>query len=194
MSTPSDRLRNFGFLIYDIGRLFTKRFQSEAEHLGLSVADAKVLANLSRNPNVSQAQLAELSGVEPMTIVRILDRMEADQWIERRPHPTDRRARQLHLAEQGQTMVEQVFKVSAQLRSQALVGFKAEERTMLLELLERVHQQLLDSAPEQNGKTAQRTPPSAQARAGRKASERRDNRPQPRLSSNRTAKTQRASR
>jgi len=44
MSVPTDRLRNFGFLIGDIGRLYTKLFEYEAEHLGLNMAEAKVLA------------------------------------------------------------------------------------------------------------------------------------------------------
>ena len=94
MNTPADRLRNFGFLINDIGRLYTKLFEYEADHLGITLAEAKVLIALSRNAGLNQVQLAELSGVEPMSLVRILDRMEADHWIERRAHPTDRRARQ----------------------------------------------------------------------------------------------------
>jgi DNA-binding MarR family transcriptional regulator len=195
MSTPSDRMCNFGFLIYDIGRLFTKRFQIEAEHLGISLTEAKVLTNLSRNPSISQAQLAELSGVEPMTIVRILDRMEADKWIERRPHPTDRRARQLHLGERAQSTLEQILKVSTQVRGEALAGIKADERATLLDLLERVHGQLQESLSEQNGKASQRPPGSAtDARATHKRGERHEHRTQSRITASRPAKTRRASR
>lgn len=195
MSTPSDRMRNFGFLIYDISRLFTKRFQIEAEHLGISLTEAKVLTNLSRNPSISQAQLGELSGVEPMTIVRILDRMEADKWIERRPHPTDRRARQLHLGERAQSTLEQISKLGAQVRGEALAGIKADERAMLLDLLERVHGQLLQSLSQQNGRASQRDPGTAtDARATRKRSERHEPRTQSRTTPARSAKTQRAAR
>lgn len=193
MSTPSTS--NFGFLIYGIGRLFIKRFQVEAEHLGISLADARVLTNLSRNPSISQAQLAELSGLEPMTIVRILDRMEADKWIERRPHPTDRRARQLHLGVGAQTALEHIFKISAQLRSEALAGLNAEERAILMDLLERVHEQLLQSVSEQNGKASQRD--GAQwpdPGAARKRDERKETRSSLRAASSRTSKTQRAQR
>src|SRR5262245_20749709 len=110
-ASPNDRLANFGFLIKDISRLFTKLFESEAEHLGITLAEARVLIYLSRNPGITQVQLAELSAVEPMTLVRILDRMEADKWIERRPHPTDRRARQLLLKERAQSPLAQMHEL-----------------------------------------------------------------------------------
>jgi len=157
MSAPTDRLRNFGFLIGDIGRLYTKLFEYEAEHLGLNMAEAKVLACLSRNAGLNQVQLAELSGVEPMSLVRILDRMEADNLLERRPHPTDRRARQLHLKAQAQATVEQIWHLSDQMRTQAFGKFKSEERNALIDLLERVHVKLLEMIAERARKPAQRT-------------------------------------
>jgi DNA-binding MarR family transcriptional regulator len=149
MSTPADRLQNFGFLIKDIGRLYTRLFEYEADHLGIKLDEAKVLTYLSRNPGLNQVQLAELTGVEPMSLVRILDRMAADQRIERRAHPTDRRARQLHLQAHGQSTLEQIWKLSAQVRSRALAGFKADERNLLIDLLERAHEQLVHMVTEQ---------------------------------------------
>jgi len=164
MSVSADRLHNFGFLIKDIGRLFSKLFEYEANHLGITLAEARVLSYLSRNPGLNQAQLAELSGVEPMSLVRILDRMAADRRIERRAHPTDRRARQLHVQAQGQATLDQIWKLSAQLRSQVLAGFKAEERNALMTLLERVHEQMLLMLAEQADK-----PSHTQAGAARRA-------------------------
>lgn len=169
MSASSDRIGNFGYLIKDIGRLYTKLFETEAEHLGITLADAKVLTYLSRNRGISQIQLAELTGVEPMSLVRILDRMEADQWIERRPHPTDRRARQLHLKDQAQSALDQIVKLSTQVRGQSLAGFKADERNVLVDLLERVHAQLLQMLAEQSRKIPQRAAGErAESRTGRK--------------------------
>jgi DNA-binding MarR family transcriptional regulator len=189
MSTPADRLQNFGFLIKDIGRLYTKLFEYQADHLGITLAEAKVLTSLGRNPGLNQIQLAELSGVEPMSLVRILDRMEADNWIERRRHPTDRRARQLHLKEQARSTLDQIWTLSGQVRVQALAGFKADERNLLVDLLERVHVKVLHMVAEQNGKS-----PSKAASTARKNVERRTNRSRVHAASSRTRKTQRASR
>ena len=86
-----DTLRNFGFLVRDVSRLSAKRFERNARDLELTLAQCKVLAHLSRNEGISQARLAELTETDPMTLVRILDRMQQDGWLERRPDPGDRR-------------------------------------------------------------------------------------------------------
>lgn len=138
-----DRTRNLGFLIKDIGRLYTRLFESQAGHLEVSLVECKVLTYLTRHAGASQVQLADLTGTEPMRLVRILDRMEADGLIERRQHPTDRRARQLFLKDKAQPALDQLWKVSDQVRAQVLAGIKAEDRQMLIGLLEQVHGNLL---------------------------------------------------
>lgn len=140
-----DRLRNFGFLIKDTQRLFTRVFEQKASRMDVTMAECTVLAYLSRNEGTSQARLAEMTGVEPMSVVRILDRMEGDGWIERRSHPTDRRARQLYLKEKAQPLLEQLWKISDEVRALALAGFKAEERNLLIDFLERARANLLES-------------------------------------------------
>jgi MarR family transcriptional regulator for hemolysin len=196
MSTSPDRIRNFGYLIKDIGRLYTKRFEEEADHLGITLSEAKVLTYISRNSGLSQIQLAELTGVEPMSLVRILDRMEADHWIERRAHPTDRRARQLYLKTKAQSMVDQIAKLSTQVQAQSLVGFKADERSALVDLLQRVHQRLLHMVSEKNGKhSSQRTTPArTEPRTTRKRIDPSGIRVPARATSSRTLKTRRAAR
>jgi MarR family transcriptional regulator for hemolysin len=61
------------------------------------------------NEGISQVQLAELTDIEPMTLVRILDRMESDGWLERRSDPADRRARRLYLTQEGKPMVNKIW-------------------------------------------------------------------------------------
>jgi DNA-binding MarR family transcriptional regulator len=139
----TDRTRNLGFLIKDIGRLYTKLFERQARDLDWNLAECKVLTYLQRNAGVSQIKLADLTGVEPMSLVRILDRMESNGLIERRPHPTDRRARQLFLKDKAQATLDQLWKLSDTTRAQALAGIKADERQLLIDLLERVHQNLI---------------------------------------------------
>lgn len=191
MSTPSDRLRNFGFLIKDIGRLYTKLFEYEAEHLGITLAEAKVLTYLQRNAGLNQIQLAELSGVEPMSLVRILDRMEADNWIERRAHPTDRRARLLHIKSQAQAMLDQIWKLSDQVRAQALAGFKAEERSVMIDLLGRVHEQMQQMMSEQSAKVALRGRSESSAQRAERKNSRSGGRAVGRAGRSNTGKTQR---
>ena len=85
--------RSFGFLVHDVARLFARRFNQRALlFLGLTSAQCRVLGYLARNEGINQAGLADLLEIKPMTLVRQLDRMEEDGWIERRPDPGDRRA------------------------------------------------------------------------------------------------------
>src|SRR5450631_4346794 len=88
-----DEQSNFGYLLVDTSRLYLRRFTRRAAALGVNLAQSKALGYLSRNQGITQVRLAELTDIEPMTLGRILDRMERDGWIERRSCPSDRRAR-----------------------------------------------------------------------------------------------------
>ena len=140
-----DRIRNFGFILKNLERLYTKRFELLAQESSLTLPQCKALFHLSRNEGISQKRLAELAEVEPMTLVRILDRMESDGWVERRPDPNDRRARTLYVRSGATPILEQIDKLSAQMRSDALAGLNAEQRNQLMGLLEHVYQNLLSA-------------------------------------------------
>ena len=135
----TDPHRNVGFLIRDVSRLWTKTFERRARDLNLTLAQCKVLAFLSRNQGTSQARLAELTDTDPMALVRTLDRMEQDRWIERQPDPADRRAHRLYLRSPAEPVLERIWAISDQSRKEALSALSAVERDQLINLLERVH-------------------------------------------------------
>src|SRR5215475_11511096 len=86
-----------GFILHDAARLLRKRFEQHARGLGLTRSQFQALAYLATNEGIHQGGLADLLDIEPITLVRILDRLEARSLIERRAHPTDRRIRLLYL-------------------------------------------------------------------------------------------------
>ena len=81
----------------------------ERAALGLTLPQCKALVYLAEHEGISQVQLAELTDIEPMTLVRILDRMESDGWLERRNDPADRRARRLYLKPEGKALVDDIW-------------------------------------------------------------------------------------
>ena len=95
-SGRAQALNEFGFLLKDVSRLNTRHFEQYALPLGLTLGQCKVIVYLSGNEGTTQAQLAELSETDPMTLVRIIDRMEKDGLIERCSDASDRRAHRLH--------------------------------------------------------------------------------------------------
>jgi MarR family transcriptional regulator, transcriptional regulator for hemolysin len=140
--SPLDGHSALGFLLKDVTRLYTRRFELRAQALGLTLAQCKALASLSKNEGVSQKRLAELCEIDPMSLVRILDRMEADGLVQRCLDPVDRRARSLRLTEQSRPILEQVWQIAGATRGEALADLSDAERTQLVELLDRVHTNL----------------------------------------------------
>jgi len=143
MATAGDRLRNFGFLVRDVYRLYARHFERYAREIELTLPQCRVLGHLSRNEGISQARLAELTDTDPMTLVRTLDRMQQDQWIERRPDPLDRRAHRLYLREAARPIMQRMWKIADQARQEALSALSVAEREQLVSLLERVQGALL---------------------------------------------------
>ncbi|RMF19937.1 MAG: MarR family transcriptional regulator [Deltaproteobacteria bacterium] len=71
-------------------------------------------------------ELGRRAGLEPSTMTGLLDRMEADGLIERRPDPNDRRALTIHLTEEGRALREPVLGVVARMLARATRGIGAE--------------------------------------------------------------------
>ncbi len=147
-----DRNRQLGFLLKDVTRRYTRRFEERAQTLSLTLPQCRVLINLQSHEGVSQKRLAELTEVDPMTLVRILDRMEADGWVQRRFDPADRRAHTLWLTAESKPVLDHISRLIGETRAEALQGLSNEERTVLVELLVRVHANLsalptIDAAP-----------------------------------------------
>jgi len=82
-----------------------------------------------------------------MTLVRILDRMESDGWVQRRFDPADRRAHSLWLTFKAKPVVEHIWQLIHETRAEMLRGLSADERTLLVTLLERVHSNLTSLPP-----------------------------------------------
>ena len=134
-----ERLRNFGYLLKDLGRLYARRFEERAQALQLTLAQCKALGQLSRNEGISQVRLAELAECDPMSMVRILDHMEAEGWVERRADPNDRRARCLYIKDKARGILDEIWRLADATRMEFLAGLSAEECSRLIDMLERIH-------------------------------------------------------
>ena len=127
--------RSLGFLLADVSRLLRQRFDARARELGLTRAQWRVLAQLRRREGITQAALADILEIEPITLARHIDRLEAKGFIERRQDPTDRRARNLHLLKPVRPLMDQMRKLSDLTRREALKGIPESESEKLIDLL-----------------------------------------------------------
>src|SRR2546423_7644466 len=139
--------RSFGFLVHDVARLFGRRFNQRALlFLGLTRAQCKVLGYLARNEGINQAGLADLLEIKPMTLVRQIDRMEEDGWIERQPQPGDRRARRLVLTDKARPILARILDLSNEIRAESFAGLSEDDGKQLIELLRRGDREHFGSA------------------------------------------------
>jgi MarR family transcriptional regulator, transcriptional regulator for hemolysin len=143
-----DLNRSFGFVLHDTARLLSKRFDQRAKCLGLTRAQIQVLAYLVYHEGINQTGLADLIEIEPISLARLIDRMEQSGWVERRPDPHDRRAWQLFVTEKLKPVFDEMVEIGQEVRAEALNGLSAAERDQILELLLRVRGNLSDKGAE----------------------------------------------
>ena len=93
--------RDFVIVLNDVARRMRTRFDQWARSYGMTRAQGLILTRLERQPGLSQNELAIICEVEPITIGRLVDRLEARGFLERRADPADRRIRRLHLLPQA---------------------------------------------------------------------------------------------
>jgi MarR family transcriptional regulator for hemolysin len=136
-----------GFLLHDVARLLRKRFEQSARRsgLGLTRSQWQVMAVLAKNEGIQQGSLAELLEIEPITLVRILDRLQALNLIERRPHATDRRIWLLFLTATAGPILEQMRELGERTRTEALAQVPREDEPHLLRMLSQMRNNLLDA-------------------------------------------------
>jgi MarR family transcriptional regulator for hemolysin len=161
--------RSFGYLVHDVARLFARRFNQRALLLlGLTRSQCRILGYLARHEGINQAGLADLLEIKPMTLVRHVDRMEEDGWIERRPDPADRRARRLVLTDRARPLLARILDLSAEIRREAFADLSEEEGRRLIGLLRRVHGSLTEPVlPSSLPSLAQAREPAARRRIRR---------------------------
>jgi MarR family transcriptional regulator, transcriptional regulator for hemolysin len=141
-----DLNKSFGFVLYETARLLAKRFDQRAKALGLTRAQTQLLAYLVTNEGINQAGLAEMLEIEPISLARLIDRMEQAGWVERRPDPKDRRAWLLFVTEKVKPIFAKMIEVGQVVRAEALSGLSAAERTQILDMLLRVRRNLSDKS------------------------------------------------
>jgi DNA-binding MarR family transcriptional regulator len=110
------------FEIGETAHALRKAFDRLAVGLGVTRAQWKVLFKLTRHPGLRQVELADILELEPITLCRIVDRLEEAGLVERTRDPEDRRAWKLHVTEEAEPLVEKLRAVGAELVGQAFQG------------------------------------------------------------------------
>jgi DNA-binding MarR family transcriptional regulator len=136
-------LNSLGFLVHDIARLLRRNFDRRVQSLGLTQAQWRAIVHLSRNQGMNHTALAESLEIQPITLTRLIDRMEAAGWVERRRHPSDRRAMQLYLTARARPILKKMRALVPGTIGDALAGLPASARERLTAHLQTIKRNLL---------------------------------------------------
>lgn len=153
-----DNQPTLGFLLHDVARLLRKRFEQNARGSGLTRSQWQTLALLSKNEGINQAGLADLMDVEPITLARILDRLQHLKLIERLHDANDRRVWNLRVTPLAMQKLQRAKKIGEATRAEALEGLSATQRQQLVDALQVIKSnlQLACEAPSLAGNRAEK--------------------------------------
>ncbi|MEO8409623.1 MAG: MarR family transcriptional regulator [Propionivibrio sp.] len=129
---------NFGFLLADVSRLMRRAFKQRMKKSDLTLAQSRALLYVARHQGASQVELADFLEVQPITVARLIDRLCADDLVERRADPADRRAWRLFLLPAAARHLAAIERVARAVRADALRGLRDEQAELLTSALQQV--------------------------------------------------------
>jgi DNA-binding MarR family transcriptional regulator len=140
---PPTAERHLGLLLADINRLVRREFDRRVRPLGLTRAQWMFLFQLSRQPGVSQSELAGRLQMGKISVSRQAERLQRAGWLERRDDAADRRAYHLFLTPRAVRVVDKLDHMAAGLRADYLRGVPPARRSALVADLTRIKTNLL---------------------------------------------------
>jgi len=138
-----------GFLLHEVARLLRRRFEQNARDSGLTRSQWQVLAYLANNEGINQSGLADLLEIEPITLGRIIDKLQTRGLIERHPDPFDRRVWLLHLTPAARPKLSQLRRLGEVTRGEALAEVPEADTECLLKTLQTLKANLTDACDAQ---------------------------------------------
>ena len=144
--SPDDKVTEFaGQLFFRLWRASHIRTAEELAPVGLTPALFGLLNVLEARPGANQQEIGSAMGIDPSTMVSLIDQLEEGGLAKRRPHPGDRRAREVAISPKGRRLLERARRMASQVQDEVLRGLTSAERRQLLSLLRRA----LSAAPTQ---------------------------------------------
>lgn len=133
--------REFIFQLVETSRLLRTYVDQRARQHGTTRAQWGVMSRLRRQEGLNQAALAEQMDLQPISLARLLDRLQGQKLIERREDPADRRAYRLYLTPEGRALVDDLDKVRTAIAQEVLGGVEEQSIASALETLATIREQ-----------------------------------------------------
>ncbi len=144
--SKDDETTGFGFLLNDVARLMRRQFDRRARDIDMTRAQSAVLCRLRKNEGINQVTLADILDIEPITLARLVDKLEKAGWVERRPDAKDRRMHRLYLLPAAQSIFEKIRPIGQATRKEAFASIAVEDQRQFMETLQKIKSNLTAKA------------------------------------------------
>ena len=135
---PERSPRSVGFLISQLGFVSSRGFHEALKPLGIDPRGWTLLRHVAESEGLSQQALADRLGLPPSGMVALVDRLESEGLVERRPAPPDRRVRALYMTPRGRRTLKRAVQVAVEYEADLCEGLEAGEREQLIDLLQKL--------------------------------------------------------
>jgi MarR family transcriptional regulator for hemolysin len=135
---------NIGFIIGDVSRMLRTVYDRRVEPLGLTRAQWRVLARISRKEGCTQTELAAELEIEKPTLGRLVDRLQANDWVERRADENDARTKRVFLTSRAHPLLDEMYSLADDVLDGAIAGLSGAQADQLLQSLLHVKSNLSD--------------------------------------------------
>ena len=133
---------NLASMLSDVSRLMRRSFDARARGIGVTRAQWQVLTVLRRSEGINQGGLADILEVDPITVCRMVDRLQEADLAERRPDPADRRSWRLFLTDKAHRLLSQLHPLADAMLAEALEGVDEADRAVMMAGLDRIRHNL----------------------------------------------------
>jgi len=142
--------QSIGMLLHDVARLLQEQAARSARPRALTDGQWQALRAIAKHEGIHQSALAEMVRMEPVSLGRIIERMEDKDLVERRDHETDRRKRLVYLKPKSQSLLDRIDDRGRVIGEDLLSRFSASDRQLLHRALSLIKTNLL--GPDEEGR------------------------------------------
>src|SRR3954463_6373108 len=136
---PASNINELGLILFGTARAWRTKLDQRLRPLGLSQGKWRTLIHLSQGGNnLTQKEIAERMGIEGATHPVLLNRLEADGWVERRGSAEDRRRKTVHLQRRSKAVLDKIFNTAHDLRAELLEDISERDLGTCIKVLSKI--------------------------------------------------------
>ncbi len=143
MNERQTQIDPIGYLIGDVSRMIRTVYDRRVEPLGLTRAQWRVMTRLNRAESCIQTELATELEIEKPTLGKLLERLEAKGWVERRPDQKDARSKRVFLTPAARPVLNQMYERATDVVGGIFDGIEDKDAEQLRALLDHIKGNLI---------------------------------------------------